>query len=138
MPDQILLKNMRFQGNHGVGSPEKELGQTFIVDLSLELDLSWAGGSDDLQDTTDYSLVFNLVRDIVTGESHNLLESLAVTIAQKLLLDYKDSVEAVRVRVTKPNAPIQGALFDGAAVEIYRTQESFRGLTFQLLPRPKR
>ena len=122
MPDKLLLKNMVFHGYHGVGLPEKEFGQTFIVDLSLELDLKLAGRSDDLRDTIDYSVIFSLVRDIVTGESHDLLESVADTIAYKLLSDYENSLDAVTVKVAKPNAPIQGALFDGAAVEIRRTR----------------
>ena len=72
---------MVFHGYHGVGLSEKEFGQTFIVDLSLELDLKLAGRSDDLKDTIDYSVIFSLVRDIVTGESRDLLESVADTIA---------------------------------------------------------
>ena len=88
MPDKLLLKNMVFHGYHGVGLPEKEFGQTFIVDLSLELDLELAGRSDDLKDTIDYSVIFSLVRDIVTGESRDLLESVADTIASNLLNVY--------------------------------------------------
>lgn len=122
MPDKLLLKNMVFHGYHGVGLSEKEFGQTFIVDLSLELDLKLAGRSDDLKDTIDYSVIFSLVRDIVTGESRDLLESVADTIASNLLNDYKNSLDAVTVKIAKPNAPIQGALFDGAAVEIRRTR----------------
>ena len=50
MGDRILLTGMTFYGYHGVRTPEKELGQRFVVDLEMELDLSAAGLSDDLND----------------------------------------------------------------------------------------
>ena len=55
MGDRILLNGMTFYGYHGVRPEEKELGQRFVVDVEMELDLRAAGTSDDLTDTVDYS-----------------------------------------------------------------------------------
>ena len=118
LSDFITLKGMTFYGYHGISIQEKELGQPFVVDLELHLDLRLPGRSDDLGDTTDYSKVYVVVREILEGPSHNLLESLAERIAQELLVKF--SLEEVRVRVTKPKAPIKGTVLGEAGVEITR------------------
>ncbi|MBI4312116.1 MAG: dihydroneopterin aldolase, partial [Chloroflexi bacterium] len=44
--DSILLEGMAFYGYHGVNPEERALGQRFVVDLQVYLDLSRAGASD--------------------------------------------------------------------------------------------
>ncbi len=46
--DKISLNRMTFYGYHGVIPEERTLGQRFIVDVDLLLDLKSAGRSDDL------------------------------------------------------------------------------------------
>ena len=120
MSDRVLLKGMVFYGHHGVRPKEKDLGQRFVVDLQLEVDLKAPGASDRLEDTVNYSQVYRLVRDIITGPSRNLLESLAEAVAQEVLGAFPTSVNAIRVRVTKPHVSIEGAVLEGAGVEVYR------------------
>ena len=118
MKDKIELKGMTFYGFHGVNPAEKELGQRFIVDLDIFTDLSKAGQTDDLNDTVDYSEVYRAVRDVVEGPSLNLLESVVAAIAERALAYH--GVEAVRVRLRKPEVPMKGSVLTHAAVEIYR------------------
>lgn len=115
--DQILLKGMEFYGYHGVHAAEKERGQRFIVDLTMERDVRPAAASDDLADTVNYAAVYDAVRQIAEGPSLNLLETLAETIAARLLTDF--DIRAVAVRVKKPDVALGGPL-DYAAVRIYR------------------
>ncbi|MBR0328475.1 MAG: dihydroneopterin aldolase, partial [Selenomonadaceae bacterium] len=49
--DRITLTGMEFFGYHGVLPEENKLGQRFVVDLVLELDLHQAGLNDDLNAT---------------------------------------------------------------------------------------
>jgi dihydroneopterin aldolase len=116
--DRIFLKGMVFYGYHGATPQERELGQSFVVDIELEVDLTKPGVSDDLKDTVDYSHVYRVVKEVVEGPSHNLLESVAEGLAQKLLDSFP--LDGVTVRVTKPHVPIKGAVLEGAAVEIHR------------------
>jgi hypothetical protein len=44
--DRIILEGMVFHGRHGVLPAERELGQPFVVDVELRLDLRPAGLSD--------------------------------------------------------------------------------------------
>ena len=109
---------MVFHGHHGVTPHERETGQPFHVDLDMELDLRLPGLSDDLADTVDYSAVYQVVKGVVEGPSHNLLESVAEELAQRVLDTFP--LAAVTVRLTKPNAPIPGADLVVAGVEVHR------------------
>jgi len=108
---------MIFYGYHGVRQAEKEVGQRFVVDLEVWKDLAPAGWSDDLAQTVNYAALYQLVAGIVTGPACNLIETVAERIAAAVLAQFP--VDAVRVRVRKPEAPIPGVLA-GAAVEILR------------------
>ena len=111
---------MSFFGYHGVHPEERKLGQRFVVDLQVYLDLRAPGRSDALEDTTSYSELYRIAKAVVEGESHNLLESVAGTIAQRVLDSSK--AEAVKVCVEKPSPPIAGAVLKGASVEVYRAR----------------
>ena len=118
--DRIRLRGMRFYGYHGVLEAERALGQRFVVDVELALDLRPAGMSDDLALTVSYAEVFEQARDVVEGPPCRLIEAVAERVAGRIL-DAHDAVEQVRVRVRKPGAPIKGAL-DTAEVEVVRTR----------------
>ena len=107
-PDRIILEGMQFYGFHGVNEEERVLGQSYLVDLSVELDLSRAGDSDKLEDTVSYSGLYREVRDVVEGDPRNLLESTAQAIASSVL--EKFPVRAVGVKVKKPHPPIRGSI----------------------------
>jgi len=109
---------MVFYGYHGTSPAEKELGQRFIVDLEVRKDLGPAGRSDALEQTVNYAELYRLAKHIVEGESCNLIETVAERIAAAVLAAYP--VEAVRVKVRKPEAPIKGSTAVCPAVEIYR------------------
>ena len=118
--DKIQLDRMVFYGSHGVNPAEKELGQRFVVDLEVQTDLRPAGLSDDLHDTINYSDLYRIVKEIMEGPSRNLLESLAETIAQRILDRF--NLDSVRVNVRKPEVPIKGSILSHAAVEVLRYQ----------------
>jgi dihydroneopterin aldolase len=120
MTDRIALTNMRFQGRHGVLEEERAQAQPFEVDVELYLDLKPAGVSDDLSRTVDYRDVFEICREVVEGPSYQLIETLAETVAARLLAGFKAAgLSEVVVRVRKPKVLLPG-LLDGAAVEIRR------------------
>ena len=116
--DRITLEGMVFYGYHGAREEEKALGQRFVVDLELAVDLSRAGASDRLEDTVDYGEAYRLVKAVMEGPSKNLLESLAEAIGAKAL--GLPRVEEVRVTVKKPGVPIKGSVLSSAAVQITR------------------
>jgi dihydroneopterin aldolase len=117
MSDRITLSSMRFEGHHGVTDDERALPQPLEVDLEVEADLARAGRTDDVVDTIDYGPLVTLVGGIVERNSFRLLESIAATIADRVL-DATAAV-AVTVRVRKLAVPVEADL-DWAQVEIRR------------------
>ena len=118
MSDYIRLQGMEFYGYHGALAAEKELGQRFIVDLALLMDLKAAGVSDDLGKTINYAEVYEVVKEVVTGPSYDLIEAVAEEIADRLLKEYQP-LESIVVVIKKPEVPIAGVL-KNVEVEIER------------------
>ena len=108
---------MRFTAAHGYHEWERRQAQPFEVDVELHLDLRPPGLADDLEQTVDYGRVYDTVRTIVQTRTFRLLEAMAGSIADALLID--PSVDEVVVRVRKPKVQLGGPL-DHASVEIHR------------------
>jgi dihydroneopterin aldolase len=124
--DWILLEGMVFYGRHGTLPAERELGQPFVVDVELRLDLRPAGLSDDLAQTVDYGEVHRRVKEIVEGPPVNLTETVAERIAAAVLEDHP-TVEAVRIKVAKPHVRLDDTVLAGSAVEILRRRDAGSG-----------
>ena len=112
MNDMIFLKGMKFYGYHGALTAENEIGQIFSVDVTLKVDLTKAGQTDNVKDTVHY------VKAIVEGPPCNLIEHLAERIAKRINSHYNRVMET-KVRITKENPPIPGH-YDGVGIEIVR------------------
>lgn len=104
----IHLKKLRFHGRHGVLPEEAALGQPWIVDLDLRVDITQAAASDELAHTVNYAEVYSLCRDIVEGERHALIERLAHRLLTAVLAA-QPRVLSATVTVHKPHVPIPGA-----------------------------
>ncbi len=117
MRDRILIHGIQFHGYHGVHEEERKLGQRFLVDVEILLDLREAGRRDDLAASVDYDRVHALVVEIGTRDQFRLLEALAARIASAVLERFP--VQQVMVRATKPSPPLSG-LVGGVSVEITR------------------
>ncbi|MFX3619025.1 MAG: 2-amino-4-hydroxy-6-hydroxymethyldihydropteridine diphosphokinase [Sporolactobacillus sp.] len=122
MTDKIFLNQMNFYGYHGALPEEKKLGQPFIVDVVIGLDLYAAGKEDALTMTINYAEVYDRVRTIVTGAACDLIEAVAQRIADRILADYP-LAESCKVKVSKPRPPIDGN-YSSVAVAIERKRSS--------------
>jgi len=115
--DSIRLQNMIFFGYHGALEAEQQIGQRFMLDAILYLDLKSAGQSDDLRDTVNYADVYSVIKELVENRRFNLLEGLAEAIAQKILADF--FIEKIDIVIRKPSAPVAG-IFDYVEISITR------------------
>lgn len=102
--DRIVVEGIEVWARHGVLPHEGELGQRFVIDLAIEVDLATAGRTDDLADTVDYGTLAARVHDTVAGERYRLIEAVAARVAELCLDDAR--VAAAEVRVRKPSAPL--------------------------------
>lgn len=113
MTSKIEMKSMKFYAYHGVLEQERQVGNTFWVDLTLTAPLAQAVASDRLEDTINYAEVYELTKREMAVPS-KLLEHVAGRICQALLQRFPQ-IEQVEIRVTKPNPPFGGDL-ESAAV----------------------
>lgn len=124
--DKIIIKNMRFFAYHGVLAAEQTNGQDFIIDAEMSLDLKKPGSSDDLNDTADYSVIYEIIENITLNNKFRLIEKLADTIAREILSKFNTIAEIV-IQVRKPDAPImiagKSGGFDYVAVEVVRSAD---------------
>lgn len=118
--DKIHIRGLRVYAYHGVKETEKEKGQPFELDVTLEVDLHKPGATDDLNDTVNYSKVAKRIIAVMLSEKNDLIERAATRVAEAVLQEFP--VEAVTVLLKKPRAPI-AADFDTVAVEITRRRE---------------
>jgi dihydroneopterin aldolase len=118
--DRIELTGLRAFGHHGALEHERREGQTFVVDLALELDLSAAAAGDDLSATVHYGELAERAVAAVETSRFDLIEALANHLAELVLADAR--VAAVTVRVAKPDAPIP-VPFDEVAVVLRRARD---------------
>jgi dihydroneopterin aldolase len=121
--DRIILRDLAFFAYHGVYQEEATLGQRFYFDLDCYLDLRPAGESDDETHTVRYDYIVKRVETIVQNQRFKLIEALAETVA-KDLLGHFGSLQKIRVKVRKPEAPIPAIIKD-IAVEIIRDREDY-------------
>ncbi|MFC4777243.1 dihydroneopterin aldolase [Paenibacillus sp. GCM10023252] len=124
--DTMHLRNMSFFGYHGVYPEENKLGQRYMVDIILKLDLEQAARTDDLEATINYADIHAFTKKIVEGKPFKLIEALCGNIASRVLENYT-MVHEVTVKVTKPNPPFD-IVFDGVTVELSRGRDSHGGI----------
>ncbi|MTV24962.1 dihydroneopterin aldolase [Nitriliruptoraceae bacterium ZYF776] len=102
--DRITIRDLEVFAHHGALPHERELGQRFVLDLVLELDLAPAGRSDDLTATVHYGELAGDVAALVAADPVDLIETVAERVAERCLADPR--VQATEVTVRKPAAPL--------------------------------
>lgn len=119
--DRIYIKGLDVFAYHGVMPKEKRDGQRFVLDITLDCDLSRAGRTDRLEDTVDYTTVMDAAVQAMTESSYDLIERAASRTAEAILRA-EEKVERVTLCLRKPEAPID-KIFDYVAVEITRERK---------------
>ena len=111
-----MLREVRFHAFHGVMPQERKVGADFTVSLRIGVDLSLPVESDAVEDTLNYAMLYEVVRQEMAIPSQ-LLEHVAGGIG-KAVFRHFPQVETVDVVLTKLNPPM-GADCEGASVELH-------------------
>ncbi|HJV16262.1 MAG TPA: dihydroneopterin aldolase [Bacillales bacterium] len=118
--DKIYVNKMEFYGYHGVFPEETRLGQRFVVDLIVSVNLKKAGETDNLEYSVNYGELYQICKEIVEGKPFQLIEAVAEAIAKETLAK-SSLISVVTVKVIKPDPPIPGH-YQSVAVEITRSR----------------
>ena len=79
MTDRIFIKGLTLHAYHGVMSHEAKVGQTFGIDIELDIDLSGAARSDKVADTVSYDQVVTRATEVQQRHVERLRERAAVS-----------------------------------------------------------
>lgn len=115
MKSYILLENIVLYGFHGVFPQETKVGNLFKINVSLTVDLEKSSLSDQLDDTINYGMVYEVIKEEMAVPS-KLLEHVAGRIVRRLKKDF-NSIESIEIKLSKQNPPVGGQV-DFASVII--------------------
>lgn len=119
--DRITLTGVGCVGYHGVLESEKKTGQPFFVDVTMFTSFCASSASDDIAQTANYAEVAETIREVITGQSVDLIETLAEKLASTILSRF--AIDALELTVHKPNAPIE-VTFSDVSVTIFREKQA--------------
>ena len=120
MSDRIFIAGLALHAYHGVMPYEGKVGQTFTIDLVLDIDLADAARSDKVVDTVSYDKVVDCARAAFTAQKYKLIEAAAGRVADAVLAAFP-RVRKITVTIHKPHAPI-AATFSDVGVTLERTR----------------
>ncbi len=116
--DQLIIKDLELFAYHGVNQEEKNMGQKFILDATIDLDLSVAGDNDAIGSALHYAKLCHELQDVFTQTKHDLIER-AATVLCHYILNHYSQVATVDLTLKKPWAPIHLPI-DYPAVRLVR------------------
>ena len=93
----VEIHGLEVFGHHGATAEERERGQPFLFDVTLEVR---EPRDDELEATLDYRAIRDAVREVSGAKSYKLIESLAAAAADDIAS--RLGIESVTVRVRKP------------------------------------
>ncbi len=122
MSDRIFINGLALHAYHGVMPYEGKVGQTFTIDLVLEIDLAAAARTDKVADTVSYDKVVECATTAFIAQKYKLIEAAAGKVADAVLAQFP-RVQSVAVTIHKPHAPI-AATFSDVGVTLMRARKS--------------
>ena len=120
MSDRIFINGLSLHAYHGVMAHEAKVGQSFALDLVVEVDLKDAARSDKVADTVSYDQIVDAASRAFCAQRYRLVEAAAGAVADAVLAQFP-RIKTVRVTVHKPHEPI-AATFRDVGVEITRSR----------------
>lgn len=109
MMGKIEIAGLVLFARHGVNEAEKQLGQRFVLDIELDVDLAAAAKSDRITDTVDYGEVTAIAESAFRDKQFYLIEASAAHVAESILAHFPGA-QAVKVTVKKPSAPVPAVI----------------------------
>jgi len=106
MNGRISLEGLEFHAFHGVYPHERESGNWFEVDISIETNILEGAIRDELDKTVNYETLYQIVKEEMEVPS-KLLETVAEKIVERVL-NALPEVGLVELKLSKINPPIGG------------------------------
>ncbi len=112
----IILENIQFHAFHGVFPQENMVGNSFVVSLTLDLDLQQASQTDNLDDTINYQLIYDVVKAEMQKQS-KLIEHVAGRILRSVMKTFPQ-ISKAEIRLRKMNPSLGGQVESATIVMV--------------------
>ena len=83
--NQIIIRDLKFYGFHGVYPEEQVVGTTFRADVVVDIGDLPGFATDRLEDSLNYEHIVERILSIGTGRKYRLVERLVQAIAEEIL-----------------------------------------------------
>lgn len=103
---KIAVEGIQVYAYHGCLQEEGLIGTNYTVDVLMETDFTTAAQTDDLTQTIDYVVVYQIVKKQMAIRS-NLIEQVGQRIVDELKNTFA-TLKSLEVKVTKLNPPMNG------------------------------
>lgn len=103
---QISLTDIEFHARHGVLEQERQVGGSYVVDITLTIPNEKSTETDALEDTVNYAEVYEVIKQEMDIPS-KLIEHVAGRIARRIKAEFT-LVSKVTIKLTKKHPPIPG------------------------------
>lgn len=98
--DIIFLQEVKIRTRLGVPEWERMKTQSVLLDIELAMPHRRSCQTDAIEDTIDYGLIVNRLRQQLSASSFRLVEALAENVAKLIMEEF--GAPWVKVRVAKP------------------------------------
>lgn len=106
MQNIIEITGIKLYAYHGCLKEEAIIGGNYIVDVFIKTDFIEASKTDNLDQTIDYVLVNNIVKEEMAIRS-KLIEHVGKRIYDRMLKKF-DAIISLQVKIRKLSPPING------------------------------
>jgi dihydroneopterin aldolase len=97
MSGKIFINGLRISCHVGVPDEEIALAQVLFFDIVMTAQQDWVDLQDDIAKTIDYAEVVGMLEALAQSKPRRLIETLAVEMADFLLVNYDVSQVCVKV-----------------------------------------
>lgn len=102
----IELEDMEFYAYHGHFKEEQQVGNKFLMNISIKTDIKKTAQTDNLSHAVDYVSIYKIAQEEMQKPS-KLLETVVMRIVTRLFNTYPE-IEYVDVSLSKLNPPLGG------------------------------
>ncbi len=100
--DTILINALEVECILGMLPKERITPQKVIFNVELYTDFSKVSVTDNVEDTINYALASQIIKEIAVGLKANMVEFLAENIIAALRTNFKHSLKGVSLEILKP------------------------------------
>lgn len=116
MQSYISLENIRLYAYHGVFPQETKVGNNFVIDIKVKVNVVKATESDSLNDTVSYATIYEIIKREMEIPS-KLIEHVAGRIISALKSELPQ-IEKVELKLSKLTPPFGGQVESASIILI--------------------